>query len=318
MIPLKFVIITLFFVSFFSTLILTKLYIRKAIARGLVVKDMYKPGETMVPHMGGIVILTGIVIGLIMSQFSRVNMIPLLLFYFVVILYAIYGLVDDLLAFKNKITKLWVLFFFAVPISILTVDTNLNLLFFNLELGWFYAFIFAPFYIMVVAHLINFHEGFNGLATGSTLIMLIFAAIKSYMLNGWSYSILLVPLIAATLAFMYFHFYPAKVLCGNVGTYLVGSALGAFLVLANIEFFGVIILMPHIINFILWPIWCLKMKKYPYQKFGKLRSDGTVETPNYFTLKYAVCRMFKVTEWQATLICYGLTLFFCIIGLIFF
>jgi UDP-N-acetylglucosamine--dolichyl-phosphate N-acetylglucosaminephosphotransferase len=237
-------------------------------------------------------------------------------FYFIVTMFAMYGLTDDLFGFKGKIQKTWILFFLALPIATLTTDTSLNLIFFNLELGWAYAFIFAPLYIMVVANLINMHSGYNGLAGGLTLIMLVFAGIKSYLMNSSYYVYLIVPVVGALLAFMYYNKYPLKVFMGNVGAFLIGSALGTYLVISDIEFFGVIILIPHIINFILWIYWCLNMKKYPHVKFAKVGKDGVIVPPNGLTIKYLVAKVFKVNERQAVWICYEITIIFCIIGLL--
>ncbi len=309
-------ILLIFLVSLFVTLILIKFYIKKAEKKKLVVRDMYKSGEKMVANMGGLVVLTGAMLGLIVAEFLGINMVPLLLFYFVVILYGFYGLADDLLGFKKRQGKVLVLFILALPIAVLTKDTNLSLLLFEIELGWMYAFIFAPLYIMVVANLINMHSGYNGLAGGLSLIILIFAGVKSYLVSGWAHNLLIIPILGALLAFMFFNLYPSRIFLGNIGSFLLGGAIGGFLVLANIEFFGVIILIPHIINFILWIYWTRNMDKYPFAKFGKVREDGTIKTPNYLTVKYIVCKLFRVNEWQAILICYSVTIVFGVVGLV--
>ena len=150
MINIRYLMLFIFFLSLISTLILTKLFIYRAIKRNLVVKDMYKKGNQLIPHIGGLAILGGIIVSMIILQFVGINMIPLLLFYFVIILYAIYGLADDILSFNNRIIKVLVLFFFALPISILTSDTNLDLIFFNLELGLFYAFILIDVLMIII------------------------------------------------------------------------------------------------------------------------------------------------------------------------
>lgn len=66
--------------------------------------------------------------------------------------------------------------------------------------------------------------------------------------------------------------------------------------------------------------YILKCRKFPiqfltggslemkYTKFSKLRDDNTIKSPNNLTVKYWVTNKFRVNEWQATLINYGLTL----------
>ncbi|MFH1836069.1 MAG: hypothetical protein ABH851_07775, partial [Methanobacteriota archaeon] len=108
-----------------------------------------------------------------------------------------------------------------------------------------------------------------------------------------------------------------RVLLGNIGTYLLGGALGGFLILSNQELFGVIILIPHIINFII-DTWTLKIRKIPLEKFGRIRRDGTVVSPpsmKFVSLKFLVTYYFRLTEQQAVIILYGITLVFCVVGL---
>jgi len=232
--------------------------------------------------------------------------------------FGLYGLTDDLFMFKKRYDKILILFFLALPIAILTRDTDLNLLFTNVDLGVFYAFLFAPIYIMVVANLINVHAGFNGLSGGLSLILLITAAVGSYMSDGLTYIPLIVPVVGSLAAFMHFNEYPSKVLLGNIGTYLLGASLGGFLILSNQELFGVIILIPHIINFLI-DTWTLKIKKTPLVKFGGVRKDGTIISPpsmRFVSLKFLVTHYLRLTEQKAVFALYGITIIFAILGLV--
>jgi len=304
----------IFLIAFVSTLILTKMYMRKAKQQGYVVQDMYKPGKRLVPTMGGLVILAGTFISLVAAQFFAINMVPLMIFYFIVFVYGMYGLVDDLFKFKQRVYKVWVLFFLALPIAILTSDTNLSLLFVSIELKWAYAFLFAPLYIMIVANLVNMHSGYNGLSAGLSLIIMMFAGIKAYLTVGVQDVFIILPIFGATLAFLVYNMYPSQVFLGNVGSFLIGGAIGGYFVLANMEMFGVIILMPHIINFLMWMYWIAK--KIPHTKFGKLRKDRTIEAPNALTIKFLVSKTLRLTEPEAVWVCYGITAVFGAIGLI--
>ncbi len=318
MMSIRLINLGIFLVAFLTTFFLMKPFIRKSKQKGFVVKDMYKKDKPKITTMGGLVILAGVIISLIFAEFFTRLMVPLLIFYFVVFMFALYGLTDDLFGFRGKRHKVWILFLLALPIAILTKDTNISLVFFEIELGWIYAFIFAPLYIMVVANLVNMHSGYNGLAGGMTLILLIFAAIKSYLMNNSYFIYLIIPIIGALAAFMYYNSYPSQVFLGNIGSFLIGSALGGYLVLSNIEFFGVIILIPHIINFCLWLYWCKIMPKEPHVKFAQVRKDGTIKPPNCLTVKYLAAKLFRVTESQAVLVCYGITAVFGVIGLVWF
>jgi len=313
-IPFNLKMMIIFLIAFASTFVLAKFYIRKARQQGYVVQDMYKRGKHFVPTMGGLVILAGTFISLVAAQFFSINMIPLMIFYFIIFVYGMYGLTDDLFKFKQRIYKVWILFFLALPIALLTSDTNLSLLFVSVELRAAYAFVFAPLYIMIVANLVNMHSGYNGLSAGLSVVIMIFAGIKAYLTTGAEDVFILLPIFGATLAFLAYNMYPSRVFLGNVGSFMIGAAIGGFFVLANMEMFGVIILIPHIINLLMWIYWVVK--KIPHAKFGKLRQDGTIEAPNSLTIKYLVTRIFKVTEPEAVWICYAITAMFGVIGLV--
>jgi len=312
----------LFVIAFIFTYILAKPYMRKARKQGLIAKDMYKPGQPYIPTAGGLVILAGTLLSLVLMFFMGFNMIPMLIFYFIILTFSFYGLADDLLGFKMRSHKVWILFFLALPIALMVTDTVLNIGGISWELGWFFAFIIAPIYVLVVPNLLNTHSGFNGLSSGLAVLMMFFAGLKSFFESGFTYLPLLIPVFAATLAYWFYNKYPAKMFEGNIGPFFYGGALGAFLIIANLEWFGFIMLIPHSINILLWFIWVLLKKfkphKYPHIKFAKVREDSTIQAPNYLTVKYIVCKLFRVNEWRATLICYSITTVFAVIGLIFF
>ena len=310
-----------FFVSFITCFIVTKFFIKKFRrigAKPYVVPDMYKKGKPQVPNLGGLAIIFGIVSSLIVSQFLIQSVEKLLIFYFVVLTYGIFTLTDDLVDVGRK-SKIFVPFFLALPIALLNIDTSLSLGFFQIELGAIYTYIVAPLYLMVVANLVNMHSGFNGLQTGLSGILLITIFLKIIMKHGLDATYFALPILGAVLAFWYFDRYPSKIFLGNVGSYTIGSAIGGLLILNNIEFFGVVILIPHIINF-LGSVWqeVIKGNMLKEKLFARVRSDGTIEPPKFFTFKWFPAYFLRLTEKQLTYIMYVITGAFCIIGLIFF
>ena len=323
LLSLKIRMVLIFAVAFTSTFILTSSFIRGATKKKFFVEDKYKKGRPKIPTMGGLAILGGVMVSLVITQLlynlipPYINLTPYFVYYFIVLVFGLYGLTDDLFAFKKRYDKILILFFLALPIAILTKDTNLNLIITHVELGVLYAFLFAPIYMMVVANLINVHAGFNGLSGGLSMILLITAALGSFLQDGLTYLPLIIPVIGALAAFMYYNEYPSRVLLGNNGTYLLGAALGGFLILSNQELFGVIILIPHIFNFII-DTWTLKIKKKPLVKFGGLREDGTIISPpsmRFVSIKFMVTYYMKLSEQQAVLLLYMITIIFCVIGL---
>ena len=313
--------IAIFLVSLVTSFIVTRFLIKKFRKMGTkpyVVPDMYKKGKPPIPNLGGLAIIFGVIASLIVSQFLIQDVTKLLVFYFVVLTYGIFTLVDDLIDVGKK-SKIIIPFFLALPIALLNIDTSLSLGFFQIELGTIYTYIVAPLYLMVVANLINMHSGFNGLQTGLSGILLIAITIKILLEHGVGSVYLSLPILGAVLAFWYFDRYPSKMFLGNVGSYSMGSAIGGLLILNNMEFFGVVILIPHIINFLM-AVYIELVRGFKKRKniFGKLRKDGTIEAPAYPTLKWFPAHFFRLTEKQLTYIMYALTIAFCIIGLAFF
>jgi len=302
------------FVSFLVTFFLIPKFITMLKEEGHVVKDYYKLKDTFVPTMGGLPILMGVLSSLIILQLIFPDVENLLIFYFVIFIYAIFGLIDDLINVGRKI-KLVAPFFLAFPIALLNLDTNLSLLFIQIELGLLFSYIIAPLYVIVVSNLINMHSGFNGVSGGTTTILLTFSAIASFIKYGFVGIIYVAPILGAMIAFMYFNKYPSRIFLGNIGTLMVGASLGGFIIFQNLEIFGVIILIPHIINFLMFVYW--KIRKYPHIKFGKVRHDGTLEVPNNLTVKWFLPYYFSMTEKKAIITCYIFSIISGIFGILY-
>ena len=80
-------------------------------------------------------------------------------------------------------------------------------------------------------------------------------------------------------------------------------------------------LLPHTVNFLMYAYWRVMHELHPeagrwqLAKFGHVREDGTLEVPNPLTLKWVLPYHFRMTERQAVLAMYALTLPFCVLGL---
>jgi UDP-N-acetylglucosamine--dolichyl-phosphate N-acetylglucosaminephosphotransferase len=227
--------------------------------------------------------------------------------------YALFGLMDDLLDVGRKM-KIYVPFFLALPILLLAENNlQLGLGIADSDMGLLYLII-APMYVMVVSNLVNMHSGFNGLSCGLSYIVLVFAVIKVALGEQPENIMYILPVFGSILAFLYFETYPAKIFWANIGSLMVGSAVGGFIVLNHLELFGIIILIPHIINFLMYVVW--KIKKIGEVKFGGLREDGTLIVPNPLTFKWLFPYYYRLTENQTMWIMYAITMFFGMIALV--
>ena len=301
-------------ISFSITFFLIPKYIQKFKEENLVVRDYYKINKTLVPTMGGLPILMGVLSSLIILQIIFPLVEELLIFYFVIVISAVFGLVDDLINIGRKI-KIIAPFFLAFPIALLNIDTSLSLIFIEIELGILFSYIIAPLYVMVVSNLINMHSGFNGVSGGVTTILIVFSAIAAFIKFNYTGLIYIAPILGAMIAFMYFNKYPSRIFLGNIGTLMIGAALGGFIIFLNLEIFGVIILIPHIINFLMFVYW--KLRGYPHIKFGKVDKNGILHVPNNLTVKWFLPYYFPMTEKKAILFCYLFSIMSGIAGILY-
>ena len=323
----KYVIVFLY--AFFATYWATPVLMKKLIRHGFLRPDKYKRGNKQFVTMAGISILVGILVSLSLSQvlITSASLGRLFIFYFVVIVYALYGLSDDMFGsgdgvsvLSKRYDKILVILILSFPIASLITDTNIN--FFNQvwEFGLFFTLLLAPIYIMVVANLINLHAGYNGLATGTSWILLFAILVEAVQRGQFQEILFILPVFGALSGFLPYNIFPAKAHDANVGAFLVGGAIGASLLALNLEIFGIFILIPHIINFCM-DTWTLVIRKKEDVRFGTLRKNNTIIPPptmKFKSLKFLICSWWPLKEQQATTILWAFTALFCGVGILIF
>lgn len=314
--------VVIFLYAYFATRWSVPYVISKSKKYGYTTTDQYKKKKDKIPVMGGIAMLIGILVSLSLSVvlLDHLELGNLFIFYFVVIVYGLYGILDDIFRFKTRYDKIAATLVLTLPIAALIPDTVVHFFQWDIELGPLYALLFVPVFVMVVANLINLHAGYNGLTTGLELILVIAIGIKSYLVGGAESLLVILPVFGALMAFLPKVWYPAKILPGNAGDFMMGAAIGGILIINNLTWFGIFILIPHIINFIM-DTWTIAVRKIPDKKFGKIDAKGHVIAPRsmkYKSLKFLIVSWFKLTEKQAVLWLYALTILFCVGGILLF
>jgi len=316
----KFIIIFLY--SYFATLWSIPYVTGKSKKYGYMTNDMYKKDKRSIVLLGGVSMFIGILVSLSLSEIllKSLELGNLFILYFVVIVYGLFGLLDDIFKFKTRYDKILATLVLTIPIASLIPDTAIHFLGYSIQLDGLYSLLFVPMFVMFVANAINLHAGYNGLTTGLELILLITVGIKMYMVNGLGSLLFILPVLGVVMAFFPFVVYPAKVLPGNVGDFMVGCAIGALLITNGLTWFGAFILIPHIINFLM-DSYTILLRKIPDVKFGYIREDGTIQAPitmKYKSLKFLIVSWFNLTERQAVWVLYGFTAVFCVLGLVIF
>ncbi|HDS45796.1 MAG TPA: UDP-N-acetylglucosamine-1-phosphate transferase [Methanomicrobia archaeon] len=317
--------------NFAFMLLVMPRFIVKLQQRGTVTVDRYKRDLREIPTQGGIAIIA--VVFLLFGLEATLEHLP---FYFVSIpfqstdtdwaillvagLYAGFGLVDDLVD-VGRVVKIVLLFFFSYRLIFVILTTAITIPVLGvIDLGVYHLFIIVPLYVLVVANLVNMHSGFNGLASGLSALLIAFMLVK-FIMVGSPGMLVLSCLLGATLGFVWFNRYPARILWGNVGALALGAALGSAIVVSGFLVAGFVMFLPHTVNFLMYAYWRVMHKLHPetlkwqLAKFGRVRDDGTLEVPNPLTLKWVLPYHFRMTERQAVLAMYALTLPFCVLGL---
>ena len=119
-----------------------------------------------------------------------------------------------------------------------------------IDLGWFYI-AFGAFVIVAFGNAVNLTDGLDGLATMPVIIACVAFTLIAYLVGNAVFAnylgiphvlgtgdltVLLLAIVGAGLAFLWFYAPPAAVFMGDTGSLALGGALGAVAVATHHEF----------------------------------------------------------------------------------
>jgi phospho-N-acetylmuramoyl-pentapeptide-transferase len=218
------------------------------------------------PTMGGLLILTSVAISVLlwMDLFNIYVWACLL----VTAGFGLIGWLDDYdkvrkahhagLSGKTRLALEFLIAGVATWLMVRTGGTGLHLPFVKetvLDLGWFYI-LFGAFVIVAFGNAVNLTDGLDGLATMPVIIACIAFLLISYLVGNVRFAnylgiphvpgagdltVLLLAIVGAGLAFLWFNAPPAAVFMGDTGSLALGGALGAVAVATHHEFVLVIV-----------------------------------------------------------------------------
>ena len=308
-------------VSAVLSLIFTRIFITDFYKRGKVVKDYYKPDLPDIPTGGGFGIVFSVYLTILIFRILGGNFEEQLLDFIsatIVTVFGLFGVLDDVIDIGRPV-KIFLPVAFSLPLFLFYNPYPVQLPLVGV-IDDIIPFIIVPVYVMVVANLVNMHSGFNGLASGLSTILLAFLFIKAVMTDTENL-VFIAAVLGATAGFFWFERYPSKIFLGNIGSMLVGSAVGIGIVTTGYYIAGFVMLIPHTVNFLMYAYWRIRHilnpedKRWKKVKFGRVREDWTLEVPNPLTLKWVLPYYYRMKEWQVVLCMYALTILFCIIAL---
>ncbi|MFX1464969.1 MAG: hypothetical protein ACFFA5_00650 [Promethearchaeota archaeon] len=285
---IELVIIISFFVSFgitFSIIPFLMKYLKK---KGITGIDIHKPNKPEIPEMGGLAILTGLILTSILVLFLLDQYVQEILTFICIILIAGFvGIYDDKKGLGPE-KKAIILIFACIPLLYFGVITPRPLLPIigrtRLTIIYWVALLLA---ITVPANAVNMLDVLNGSMSITCIIVSVALLICAILLDSTIGILFSLLLLGALIAFLIFNKYPAKIFSGNVGSFTVGAAIGIIAVIGRLEIAAIIALMPHIMNsfYILASVGGLKgrtqIKKRPIIILpdGKLTANPDQDAP---------------------------------------
>lgn len=258
---MEYILLTIFLVSFITTLVLTKLWIKIAKKENFLVKDANKHKNPLVPSSGGIAPLFGFIIGVLfyvaisIFYFKRqINLVEVFALLTMVLIISFIGFLDDITGGWKKGIKQWQkpLLMLPAALPLMAIKAGESTMAFpiigNVNLGYIYPLILIPIGVMGASQGFNILAGLNGLSVSLGGIILLTLGFIAWQLNLSWIAIIAGAMAFALLAFYIFNKYPAKVFEGDVLRYPLGALIAGIAILANIEKAALILFIPFIIE----------------------------------------------------------------------
>lgn len=319
-------------VGFISTWIATRKWIRKAPEIGLQGKDMNKPDRPLIPELGGICVVFGLVMGVLVYigvqtfYFGDWGYTEILAVLCTVMMACIIGIIDDLLGWKAGLRQ-WqkpiFTLFAAMPMMVINVGETAMMLpiLGSLDFGILFPLLIVPIGIVGASNSFNMVAGYNGLEAGLGVIILSTMGHMAILSGKTDAAAISLIAVGALLAFLYFNWYPAKVFPGDTMTYSIGALIACVAIIGDMEKIALLLFLPYGLDFFLQA-----RGSFNKEAFAKVNYDGSLDKPfkNIFHMTHlsiAALKMAKgkVYEREVVLFLYGIELvivgFICIIYL---
>ncbi len=179
--------------------------------------------EEATPRSGGIAIIVTLFLFLTLP-FGLKILVPSIFAF-------VSGIFED---FHNRLSakSRLILQILAALIAIWLTDAIIIYLGLNIYLPYWIGLFFTIFAIVGLMNAINIIDGFNGLASGVSLLIFISFAINSYYVGNIELLYINLIIIGSILGFFVFNFPKGKIFLGDGGAYLIGfliAIVGIFL-----------------------------------------------------------------------------------------
>lgn len=232
-------------ISFLISIISLPLIHNFALEKGLLDfeeerKEIRKP----IPRLGGLSIFLGLIGSLIFLAINKdlnlgvgnIEVLILLSTGFFLI-----GFIDDLFNISP-----WPRLIIQISLASLAWFQNIriesiDLTYLNVDLDFFLlpkllSYLLTVIWIVGLTNAINWIDGLDGLAIGVTLIGVVGLIFINFKLKQYDTLFILVPIAGSSLPFFKYNFFPAKILMGDGGSYLLGFLLAFVSIISTARF----------------------------------------------------------------------------------
>ena len=195
------------------------------------------------PTMGGMMFIigTGIVILVLGWQEMLQGSLSHLYVYLFALTFGLIGFVDDyrkvrqhqnegLTARQKFALQLGAAVVFLCVMRYEGMLTNLLYIPFvnaTISINWIVYLMFAAFVIVGAVNAVNLTDGVDGLATGVTIVVMMFFTVTAALWKMTALSLFSAALVGGLAAFFVYNCHPAKVFMGDTGSLFLGGAVAA-------------------------------------------------------------------------------------------
>ena len=216
-----------FVLAFLASALIAPILRKFALAVGLVDKpnQSHKTHSEPVPYLGGISIVLTVTLGLSLATYLKSNQVgdnqELVILMSAPLILALVGLVDD---FKNlgAFSRLLIQSISAFAVALVFLEngwygepTSMSILNFSITAIW----------IVGITNSFNFIDNLDGGAGGIALISATTLAAAAFIGNQLAIASISILVAGATLGFLIWNLYPARIYLGDAGSLFIGAIL---------------------------------------------------------------------------------------------
>jgi UDP-N-acetylglucosamine--dolichyl-phosphate N-acetylglucosaminephosphotransferase len=313
-------------VAVITTFIITPYFMRLFRGTGIVGFDLQKKSRPKLATSGGICVAFGVLAGLLTYIGFQTFifgleewLFPLLAVTSSILIVMFVGFLDDLNVKLNAENTIegrdiriglpkWLKPLLTLPAAIPLMAINAGKswmmipLVGRVDFGILYPLLLIPLGVVGASNAVNMLAGFNGLEAGMGIVYCLGLGVFALLSNiaEASGAIVFLVTFAALVGFVWYSWYPAKILPGDSLTYLLGSIVASGVIVGNMERSGIIVMLPFIVEFF------LKLRvKFKASCLGRLREDGKLDPPygkKIYSWTHVIMNLKPMTEKQVTII----------------